>query len=357
MNPDSRVENPGGLALNKNIKVIAALVSVLVVLVFVVFVVAQTAQVVELAARVHPVAGTVVLWALILSFLVFAVAPVVLFLRLPPRLTPPSAAEGPEAESYLKGLRSRLARNPATQNLPLGSEEEIEQALTVLGSAADELTRGSAGIVFLSTAISQSGRLDAFVVLGELSRLVWRIAHLYSQRPTLRDLARLYGNVAGTAFVASGLDDIDVSEQMAPLMASVTGGLSGAIPGFQVAASVAVNSVLSGAANAFLVLRIGIITRRYCGSLVRPERKEVRRAAAAEAAMLLGGIVKDGAAKITRTTFEVAKGTVTGAAASVAGGAAELGSSVLSRLGWKKSAEPDAGAAATPTDPESETNG
>jgi hypothetical protein len=318
--------------MNKNLKRMAALVGALLLLIFLVFVIAQTAQVVELASAFHPIAGTVVLWALVVAFLVLAAAPVVLFLRLPPPLTPPASAAGAEAEAYLVGLRSRLARIPATRDLPLGSEEEIRQALAVLGRRANELTRESAGVVFLSTAISQSGRLDAFLVLAELSRLVWRIAHLYSQRPTLRDLAALYGNVAGTAFVASGLDDMDVSEQMAPLMASVTSGLSGAIPGFQVAASVAVNSVLSGAANAFLALRIGIITRRYCGSLVMPERREARRAAAVEAATLLGGIVKEGAAKITRTTLGAAKGKVTGAAASVAGSAADLGSAVLELL-------------------------
>lgn len=358
--------------MNRSLRLIAAFTAALLILIFVVFVVAQTAQVVDLAARLHPVAGTVVLWALVAAFVALVAVPVVLFWRLPPPLTPPRPGEGQGAEEYQRALRIRLKRNPATRGLPLASEGELKQALAVLGAQADDLTRTSAGVVFMSTAISQSGRLDAFVVLAELTRLIWRVAHLYSQRPSVRDLLRLYGNVAGTAFVASGLDDIDVSEQMAPLVASVTGGLSGAIPGLQVAASVAVNSVLSGAANAFLVLRVGVITRRYCGSLVAQDRREVRRAAAAEAARQLGGIVKDGAAKITRTTFEVTKGKVSGAAAGVASGAADLGSKVtdaaagvasgaaglgsgvISKLGWKKSEKPEGEPGSPPADPEPE---
>ena len=50
-----------------------------------------------------------------------------------------------------------------------------------------------------------------------------------------------------------------------------------------------VNSVFSGAANAFLTLRVGIIAKRYCASLVLAERWAIRRAATVEAARMPGG--------------------------------------------------------------------
>ena len=103
--------------------------------------------------------------------------------------------------------------------------------------------------------------------------MIWRIARVYYQRPMLRDLIRLYANVAGTAFLASELDDIDISEQVQPILSSALGPLAVMVPGVQLAASILVNSVLTGTANAFLTLRVGIIAKRYCGSLVVAERR------------------------------------------------------------------------------------
>jgi len=170
----------------------------------------------------------------------------------------------------------------------------------------------TASTVFISTAVSQSGRLDAFLVLSAQSRMVWRIARLYYQRPTLRDLIQLYANVAGTAFLASEFEDIDISEQVEPVLSSSLGALAVAIPGVQLAASILVNSVLTGTANAFLTLRVGIIARRYLW-LTRPCRKaDLRRAASAEAAKLLSSIVRQGTTKLSKALWKVSKGKVGG---------------------------------------------
>jgi hypothetical protein len=57
-----------------------------------------------------------------------------------------------------------------------------------------------------------------------------------------------------------------------------------------------VNSVVTGTANAFLTLRVGIIAKRYCGALVMPERRVLRRLAVSQAAQMLATIARDGAA-------------------------------------------------------------
>ena len=128
--------------------------------------------------------------------------------------------------------------------------------------------------VFLTTAVSQSGRLDALLVLMAQSRMVWRVAHLYYQRPSLREMAHLYTNVAATAFVAGELDDIELHQMIQPVVAASLGTMGGAIPGFQVFTTIAVNSLLSGSANAFLTLRVGMIAKAYCGSLVAQPRTQ-----------------------------------------------------------------------------------
>jgi len=264
-------------------------------LAFLVFMVNQTVDFVTLVSSGwSPEAGRVALWVLIGAYVALLALPTFLLLRLPKPLTPPDSDQGPEFEAYLDGLRRRLEGNARLAEVPLGSRVEIETALTSLSGEADNEIRSSAGGVFLATAISQSGRLDAFLVLGALTRIVWKVSHVYWQRPTLRDMGKLYMNVAGTAFVAAELDDVDVATQVEPIVSSVLGASVSAIPGFQVATGILVNSILTGTANGFLALRVGVITKRYCSAMTRPPKRSLRHAAAVEAAGMLGGIVSDG---------------------------------------------------------------
>jgi hypothetical protein len=287
------------------------------VLAFLLLMVNQTAGFVDLVSTGwSPEAGRITLWVLVGAWVLLLLVPAVLLLRLPAPLVPPEVDEGPEFEKYLDGLRRRLEGNPRLVGQPLGSRTEIEAALGSLTGEADAEIQSVAGGVFLATAVSQSGRLDAFLVLGALMRLVWRVSHVYWQRPTIRDMGKLYMNVAGTAFVAAELDDVDVATQVEPIVSSVVGAGVSAIPGFQVATAILVNSVLTGTANAFLALRVGVITRRYCCAMVLPPKRSIRQAAAVEAAGMLGGIVVDG----TRTLAKaMADATVDRTKSAVAG--------------------------------------
>ena len=74
-------------------------------------------------------------------------------------------------------------------------------------------------------------------------------------------LLHLYANVAATSFVAGELDDLELHQMIQPVVAGTVGAVGGAIPGFQVMTSIMVNSLLSGSANAFLTLRVGIIAK------------------------------------------------------------------------------------------------
>lgn len=325
--------------MNKTIKNIALFASFLILLLFTLFVINQTAQVVQLADKVSLSFGNFVFWTLLLVYAVLIFIPIFLFLRLPRSLMPPKSEDAPEFDTYLAALRKRLASNPHLKELELSNRQQIEEALAILAKKSDEIIQQTASTVFISTAISQSGRLDAFLVLSAQSRMVWRIARLYYQRPMLRDLIQLYANVAGTAFLASEFEDVDISEQVEPILSSTLGALAVTIPGVQLAASILVNSVLTGAANAFLTLRVGIIARRYCSSLVISEKRTLRRAASAEAAKLLGSIVKQGTAKLSKALWKASKGKVDSFFSSMKGYAKEAGSSILTKVGLQKSKE------------------
>ena len=96
----------------------------------------------------------------------------------------------------MQALRSRLANNPRTRELPLGTDAEVEVAIAHLSKEADVVVRRTASTVFLSTALMQNGRLDGLIVLFTQIQMVGRIARIYVQRPSPRELLRLYRMLA-----------------------------------------------------------------------------------------------------------------------------------------------------------------
>lgn len=292
----------------------------------------QTAQLVELVGRLHPVAGQVLLWALVILWVTVVLVPVALFLRLPSSLVAPASRESPAYEAFLEGLRRRLARNPRLDDPALETEEQIEAALGTLDEEADRIIGRTGRRVFLSTAVSQNGALDVLLVLGLQSRLVWDVAHVYHQRPSLRDMAWLYANVMTTALVAGELEDLDLAEQLQPVVQGVLGSAAGSVPGLQAVSSVFMSSVMSGTANAFLTLRVGIVARDLCGTLVRPGRRELRHGAFAEAGKMLGSIAASGARQLATALVKASGKTVTGAVTGLGDRVRNAGGSMVERF-------------------------
>jgi hypothetical protein len=263
-------------------------------------IIAGAASLISLADRIHPIAGTIVFWVVCLAAGFFALYCAIAYARLPAALVPPEEDSGPKHDAYLQALRGRLAANPRTQDLPLVSKEEIEKAIEHLSVQADSVVRRTASTVFLSTALMQNGRLDGLIVLFTQIQMVARIARIYVQRPSPRELARLYANVAGTAFVASGLESLDLGEMVAPLAVSVVPALKGGIPGLSGISALLVKCVSNGAANAFLTLRVGEVARRYCELTSKCSPELIRKSATAAAVQHLGRIVRENGALVVK---------------------------------------------------------
>jgi len=288
--------------MSKTLKKIVILLAAFLIVVFAVFLFNQTMQIVQSARAVNVTFGDGVMWALIFLYVGLLVTPFVLWFRLPKRVLPPAEAEGEVYEAFVVEFRRRLSRHPRLRGMALQSMSDLENALQILDKHADEVVTQTASAVFLSTAVLQSGRLDVLVVFAAQTRLIWRIAHVYYQRPSLRDFVQLYANVASTALMAAGVEDIDVDV----LVGTVFGSTVAAIPGMHLLAS----SVLSGSANAFLTLRVGMITKEYCRARTRVEKKGLRRAATVQAAKLLGSIVREGTVKLTQATLNASKAKI-----------------------------------------------
>lgn len=285
-----------GSSARRVITVLAVTVSVCLVS----LIIAGVASLVSLADRIHPIAGTIVFWLVCLAAGLFALYYAIAYARLPAALGPPEEESGPKYDAYLQTVRARLATNPRTQDLPVVTKEEIEKTIGHLSTQADSVVRRTASTVFLSTALMQNGRLDGLIVLFTQIQMVGRIARIYVQRPSPREFVRLYANVAGTAFVASGLESLDLGEMVAPLAVSVVPALKGGIPGLSGISALLVKCVSNGAANAFLTLRVGEVARRYCELTSKCPPELIRKSATAAAVHHLGRIVRENGALVVK---------------------------------------------------------
>lgn len=327
--------------MRTSIRRILLLLVVFFLVSFAVILVNQTLQLSEFAARFHPRAGEAVFWALVFLYAGLVGLPLYLFFRLPKPLVPPADEDSQAFEDHVVSLSARLARNPLVSGEDLSNREGIEAALETLDGQALEGIKAAGRRAFLTTAISQNGALDSLFVLGIQSKLIWDVAHMYEQRPTLRDMTYLYTNVLGTAFIAAELDHADLSAQIQPVLSTVMGSAVSAMPGFGVASHVFTNSVLTGTANAFLTLRVGIIAQEYSRGWVKPKRKELRRAAVTRAAGLLGAIAVAGAGTVSSAIAKASGRTMAGAVTGVGRTVKKAGSSVFDFLPFGRGEDED----------------
>jgi Domain of unknown function (DUF697) len=279
-------------------------VAVLTAICILSIIVAGLTSLVSLAERIHPVVGQIVFWSVCAGLAILALYGLFAYARMPAALIAPQTDTGPEFDTYINSLRTRLRANQRTKNMPLDGLPEIEAALSELSIEADTIVRRTASTVFLSTALLQNGRLDGMIVLFTQIRMVWRIARVYVQRPSPREMLRLYVNVAGTAFVASGLESLDIGQMFAPLATSVVPALKGAIPGLSGISHLLVRCVSNGAANAFLTLRVGEVARRYCALTSAPSADGIRKSATADAVKHLGRIVRENGALVANKVWD-----------------------------------------------------
>jgi hypothetical protein len=77
---------------------------------------------------------------------------------------------------------------------------------------------------------------------------------------------------------------------------------------------------MTGAANALLTMRVGMITKQYSRALAAPQKRIVRRTALVQATGMLGAVVMDGAKRVWDAILTAAGRRVTGAVSGAAAG-------------------------------------
>jgi hypothetical protein len=294
--------------MKQQLKFLFLTIGILVLVAFVLFVFNQVTQVYVYTNAINPILGKSVLAALTLLFAALFIMPVVLYFRLPTPITPPETAE--ERTPYLGRLGKRLSRNPLLRNeiLDFSREEDIQKGLDLLSNRADLVIQNTAKSIFLTTAISQNGKLDALTVFITQSKMVWDLAHIYYQRPAPKDIVALYANVGAATFLAAQIEDLDFSEQLEPVFGTVLQNSAlRSVPFVSSVTNVVMDSLLEGTINAFLTLRVGIVTKRYCGTLDTFNVRKVRRAAFREASGMLKTIVVQSSGQVVSGIMRATK--------------------------------------------------
>ena len=298
------------------------------VLYVLVFSVATVAQLADAADRLHAGSGQWVFGGLLVLMALAVLVPSILLLRLPAALQPPEQDDAAAQAAYSAQLLAHLQRLPLLQASPPRTSEDIPAALAVLQARAEVEIRTQAASVLASTALLQNGRLDALVVLATQVRMVWRLARLYGLRPSLAQMGYLYGNVGACMLLASSLDDLDFAEMAAPLVQASTPAALASVPGLGTLGSLLTNSLASGAANAFLTLRVGLMAQAYCAPLQKPVRTTVRHSATVRAAAMLGQIVRDAGSQVSQAVYGRMKQAVSHSVQSTTESVRQAGSSV-----------------------------
>lgn len=150
----------------------------------------------------------------------------------------------------------------------------------------NKIIRSNAKTVMISTAISQNNKLDMVAVLAVNLKMIKELVVKCGFRPSMANLGKLSANVLGTALIAEGLENIDISEV---LPSSATNFIA-EVPFLKPIMS----SVMQGISNALLTIRIGIVTRKYLfADTPIVSKTQIRIEALKESVKMLPIVIKD----------------------------------------------------------------
>ncbi len=180
-----------------------------------------------------------------------------------------------------------------TLNNPLELKQTLSQVFDrTIKKEIDKIIISHAETVFLTTAISQNGRLDSIAVITINLRLIKELVLKCGFRPSYPALGRLSFNILTTAIIAESLENMNLSELFpkskwldslnnVPLLGTVTGSLA------------------QGAGNALLSLRVGIICRNYLFmNLKGLNKKQIKQMAFGEAMLLFPRVIAESIKKV-----------------------------------------------------------
>ncbi len=205
-----------------------------------------------------------------------------------------------QRRAFAAELEKQLAGNKHVRDAGLNPDhpEFLSKALTVLDSVAEKEIRSSAKKVFLGTALSQNGRLDALIVFFSLCRLVWRVSCIYNQRPTAREMLSVYSATSSATFISFSIDALDIPQTVANAMGELLPAVAPAVAASSMpfvgnTLQKFTASVIDGAANCLLAVRAGVIAKNSFRFAVFGENEAQRQSTVRETGAMLLDISRE----------------------------------------------------------------
>ena len=205
-----------------------------------------------------------------------------------------------ERQAFARELARRLKKNPHVRAAGIRATDEhfLEKALDVLDARAGEEIRNNAKRVFLGTALSQNGRLDALIMFVSLARMIWRVSGVYNQRPTPAELWSVYSTVSSATFISFSIEALDIprtiTESMNELLPAVTPVMAASsVPLMGPMMQQCTSAVIDGAANCLLAIRAGVVTRSAFRFAALGREEARQQACVREAGTMLAEISRE----------------------------------------------------------------
>ena len=219
-----------------------------------------------------------------LLFIIFYIVPLVKILRYPAFQTNVNAKTARAAQKHNRAVRHEVAEKIIDLTakvegagwydsavvgamaiaLKTGDEESLMKAMTALygdsvkKSAKDLIFRGALKSASYS-ALSQTSRVDALLVVFINLQLVKDLVFLYGFRPSDARLVKIFCRVLQNSLIAYGMGGIKIGQNVVKTMGDAVKG----IPILGSAISTIVDSSVQGLTNGILTTVIGFQTIKY----------------------------------------------------------------------------------------------
>lgn len=293
----------------------------------------------------HPVLGWIFYGLLVAVVIAGIVVPVVKIAQRPIF----SLYQLHDEKGHAKKRRCQMLVDNLIANTELTDEEVAQlQSYVQAGDEADDLlieffnehclpqidaaTNRSATTAFLVSTVAHSPLISVVTMLSLCLDLVRAIVETCGFRPTNLGLARLYTRVMISALIIGGIEDSDLGDLLGQLMGGGAGARAGGL---------LLGATAEGLVSAFLVFRVGVITKRYLTAADGPARMaSIRRTSYREALALMrtSGFMQTVADTVKQTTSNVASSVATSVAGAAKSKMDEVKSEVKSAFSFRNRA-------------------
>ncbi len=235
---------------------------------------------------IHQIAGYAGIPIAVLVYIFVYIVPLVKITKTKPFITNVDARNAKEAQIYNRELRNKIADKMIelkanTEGVSWYSDEligklaiarqmkndkETKNCLTAIYDkdvriAGNKMIRDHAFKVGVTTALSQSEKIDTLFVVAYNLSLIKDLVFLYGYRPSDAKLAKIYRTVIADALISYGVGNATGS--MATAMSKFGGAALEGIPFLGNAVGTIIDSVAQGVINSSLTVLIGFQTKRY----------------------------------------------------------------------------------------------